>query len=325
MNEEGTERILFVGGGPAAVTAIHNFRKLDDHVEIFMVEPKDYVEVTWATFRTPFDAKLADETLLPLEPWCDDNKVKHVRAIVTKLTETEATLDNGDMISFTIAVICAGATAPWSGLGRGPLKLSKKERMKQLQEEGDRLLNAGSVCVVGGGLVGAELAGDLADFAQEQNKTLAVTLVHSGPHLCNADCNKGCGDRIQEKLSKLGVKVVLNERASSTDNGTVNLTKSGEEIEAKEVVMTVGVQAVNKSFLDARYLDEKGWVQVDPTFRVNNSKTLMSVGDGCNFLMKAANQVFMNKQVVAHNIKQVLDENAGKSAKALKNGGPFEL
>lgn len=316
--------LLVIGGGPVALTAIASLRKLgDSDVRIVMVEPKDYCEIVWATFRTPFDAALADDMILPLEPWCAAQQVEHVRSKVKKVSETEATLENGDVIHFTVALLATGASCPWSGLGRGPQSWTKPERMEHLQLEGEKLLSSDSVCIVGGGLIGVELAGDLADYASSQGKQVTVTLVHNGPHLCHINCSHGCGEMLQRKLEDLGVKVVLNEKAEKLEDGNVRLLHSGDTLNANKVVMTVGVQSVSKSLVDSKYLDAKGFIIVDKTFRVKQSSTLMSAGDCCNYLMNAANQIFMNRAKLAWNIKQVLDENTpGKTPKPLKEVAP---
>lgn len=315
--------LLVIGGGPSGITAISNFRQFDKQhaIPVILVEPKDYVEITWATYRTPFDPALADASLLELAPWCAEHNVQHMRACVTALTDTVATLDNATTIAFATAVICTGATCPWAGLGRGPLRLTKAERLAQLQHEGD-VLRRPKVAVVGGGLIGVELAGDLADYAAD---TTAVTLIHSGPHLCHADCSKGCGNMLQKQLEELGVKVILNEKAEQIDGGKLKLLKSGEELDVDQVVMTIGMSSASKGFVDAKYLNEKGWIVVDESFRVKGSKTLMSVGDACTFLYNAANQVFTNKEKIGFNVKQVYDENTTGKCETLKNGASFHL
>ena len=58
--------LLVVGGGIAALTSVANFRLLDSSVKIIVVEPKDYCETVWAAYRTPFDAKLAEQ----IKPCC---------------------------------------------------------------------------------------------------------------------------------------------------------------------------------------------------------------------------------------------------------------
>jgi protoporphyrinogen oxidase len=44
-------RALVIGGGVAGCTAIVGLRKKDKGVEIVLVEPKDHLEVFWATYR----------------------------------------------------------------------------------------------------------------------------------------------------------------------------------------------------------------------------------------------------------------------------------
>jgi NAD(P)H-nitrite reductase large subunit len=74
----------------------------------------------------------------------------------------------------------------------------------------------------------------------------------------------------QKTLETLGVKVLLNEKVVDR-NGKYVLKKSGQEMTASQVIWTAGFKPLN-SFLDAKFLDKKGWLQVDD-FRVKDPTT----------------------------------------------------
>jgi NADH dehydrogenase FAD-containing subunit len=44
-------KVLVIGGGVAGCAAIVGLRKKDKKVEIVLVEPKDHLEVFWASYR----------------------------------------------------------------------------------------------------------------------------------------------------------------------------------------------------------------------------------------------------------------------------------
>jgi apoptosis-inducing factor 2 len=94
--------------------------------------------------------------------------------------------------------------------------LTQQERIQHLEQDGQRLLDAESVLVVGGGLIGVETAGDLAYFAAAEGKTLEITLVHSGQTLIPefAEC---ASHMVYKKSTKLGVKVILNDKGSAIE------------------------------------------------------------------------------------------------------------
>jgi NADH dehydrogenase FAD-containing subunit len=100
--------VLVIGGGISGDSAIVGLRKYDKEVEIVLVEPKDYCESAWAAYRSPFDEATAKASLHPLEPFCKKSNVNHIQSVVTKLTNEDATLENGDVIKFDTCVISTG-------------------------------------------------------------------------------------------------------------------------------------------------------------------------------------------------------------------------
>ena len=97
---------------------------------------------------------------MDLTAFCQANHVTHIRALVVTLDTKEATLENGRVVDFTVTVVASGATSKWPGLGRRPPTDdgSRLARLQAIQREGEHLLNVGSILVVGGGIVGTELA-----------------------------------------------------------------------------------------------------------------------------------------------------------------------
>jgi NADH dehydrogenase FAD-containing subunit len=121
-------------------------------------------------------------------------------------------------------------------------------------------------------------------------------------------------EMIKRKLEKLGVKVILNDRVKTGEDGKMTLESNGEEIKADAVVMTIGNKPINSFIQESSWLDEKGWVQVDEFFRVKGAGgKVFAVGDCSNLLMNAAAKVLANGDVLGKNIKATLDAiSAGK-------------
>lgn len=82
-------------------------------------------------------------------------------------------------------------------------------RTRELREVGDRLMEAKSVLVVGGGHIGAEVAGDVKCFAaMAGNEGCTVTLVQKRKRLV-PEYGVSAGEMLKERLHKLGVCVRL--------------------------------------------------------------------------------------------------------------------
>ena len=305
-----SSKVLVIGGGIAGVSTCSGLRKYESNqdVEIILVEPKDHVEMFWAAYRSPFDAKTAEGSLFSLEKFCTKHSIQHLQTTVTQLSTTSATLENGQVIEFDMAVLATGASMPWDGFGRGLTAASKtrQERLEMLKREGNRLLSSETVVIGGGGLVGSELASDLATFSRNANRSVRVILVHSGDYLCHHEMNPKAGKMLQEKMEKLGIRVILNEKLIKNDEGKMVLENSGELIEADQFIMTTGVEPMN-SFVDPGFLNDKGWIEVDEYFQVKGAEgKLFAMGDCCTGLPNAGWLLIQNSKTIGWNISAIL-------------------
>lgn len=318
-----TKTCIIIGGGLGGLTAAAGLRKVNSAVRIVLVEPKDYCEVFWATYRSPFDSVVAEKSLKPLAEFCAKHAVEHVATTVEQLTtqQQEAVLGNGTTIAFDVCVVAVGAGCKWEACGRGLVQTTTRaDRLQALQAEGEALVHtATSVVIVGGGLIGSELAGDVAFYKQQNKLPVNVTLIQSGPQLCQEMSAKSAA-LVQKKLEQLGVRVILNERAN-VDGSNVKLGSSGETIAADRVVMTVGNVPVT-GFMDPSVLDETGLIQVEKTFAVKNTDNkIFSIGDCCDLLPNQGAQVLEQKRIIGGNLNAVLLGGDSSSLSLCKESG----
>lgn len=307
--------------------AISALRKVDKKFdqEIVLVEPKDFLELQWASYRSPFDEWVAEGSTIALEPFCDKHRVKHIRSMVDQLKKDQAKLTDGTVLKFSVCLLAVGASIPWEGMGNGLPKGydgTRSGRLVQMKEWGQKLLNSEKVVIVGGGLIGSELAGDLAVYSKRAKKDTQVTLVHSGSHLV-AEIREDSARMIEKKLKKLGVKVILNDKAIDK-SGKLVLASTGTELEADEVVKVVGLTAINKFVEIEGALTERGFLNTDEYFRVNGSDgKVFAFGDCCTTLDNAGRLLLDNGPSVAHNMISthfglVRDDNLKKADNGLK-------
>lgn len=304
-------RVLVVGGGMAGMTACTSLRKFDKSVEIVVVDPKEYMEVHWASVRNIFDEGMAARSIFAIDKWAVSKSIKVIRDRVTSLTPREATLSDGTVIEFHAAVVCTGAQTRLPALGRGPPSTRTKaagdrdRRLAQLAAEGSKYLSARSVLIVGGGLVGVEFAGDLAYYARANGKSIKMTLVHSGNRLC-PEMSPKAAEMVKFKLENLGVQVLLCDRATQ-EGSEVRLQSTNKLLDAEQVVWTTGLRSCS-NFLGREYLDEKGWIKVDDYFRVVGAEqSLFALGDCCDLLPNAGSQILGTMAVIGKNIAVTLD------------------
>lgn len=303
------KRLLVIGGGLAGLAAISGLRKAGDKdTEITLVEPKNHCEIFWTAYRSPFEEWVAKDSLFPLDVFCKKHNVHHIMSIVTNLTLTEATV-NGKTVPFDVCVVAVGADSKWAGMGRGLHKnVTREARLADMKLVGSKLLNAKNVLIVGGGLIGSELAGDVACYGGKEGPK--VTLIQSKERLC-LEMSEDGSEMVKSKLEKLGVKVILNDRAEASDKGKMVLKSTGEVIEADEVVMTIGLQPMNTFLaepLKKEALDESGWLVTDNFLRVKGTNGKIFAFGDCEMttLPTAGNQYMNASTLFGKNLKVVL-------------------
>jgi NADPH-dependent 2,4-dienoyl-CoA reductase/sulfur reductase-like enzyme len=112
------------------------------------------------------------------------------------------------------------------------------------------------ILVIGGGITGLEIAAEAAEASDAD-----VTLVHSGSRLGASDKQHKL---ISQRLQKQGVRVLLNERATASDDAGKTFKLDGKNETFDVVFMCTG----NK--VDARFTDPLGDVVANGRIEVNS-------------------------------------------------------
>ena len=318
-----TKKLLVIGAGTAGLAAIVGLRSFDkeNKVEITLVEPKDFTEIVYASYRSPFEPWVAEGSLFSLDKFAKKYAVKHSRSIVTELTKDKAVLKDGTVMEFDVVLVATGAKMDWTGLGSGLPQDhdgTHTDRLRAMKEAGDKVLKGNNILIVGGGLVGSELAGDVAVYAKRAGKTdVKVTLVHSQDHLC-PEMYESAARYLESKLRKVGVDIILNDKVLEKDGKHV-LQSNGKVLEADTVIKTVGYTTDSWFVKIEGALDAKGYLASDDYFRVQGGDgKVFAYGDCCNTLAKRAIVHLDNMSIIGHNLWAALQ---GKSSDGdLKKG-----
>jgi NADH dehydrogenase FAD-containing subunit len=158
----------------------------------------------------------------------------------------------------------------------------RAQRIEHFASAASKIARARHVMIIGGGIVGVELAADLANA--EMRAPRRITLVHGGPRLMD-DLPVSAGERATKWLRKHGVNVLVGEKFVPNETNADETTKtykgvhSGTTITPDEVIVATGARPATE-FLTEREisgtehlkvpLDGSGRIRVDPkTFRVD--------------------------------------------------------
>ncbi|KAL2855331.1 hypothetical protein BJY01DRAFT_257058 [Aspergillus pseudoustus] len=196
--------------------------------------------------------------------------------------------------SYDYLVIASGSTTP-ATLGLTGLKIPFKadgleDTRSGIENASKELAAAKSVVIGGGGPLGVELAGELAEAAGPKKR---INLVSRSEALLTSPGmgameDVRVGNKAESLLRAKGVEVLKSAMVEKvtqdpeTKKWIVELMPTGQRIEADAYVDTTGT-IPNNVFIPKSYLNDDGWVNVDAHFRVVDGETSRSdtyaVGD----------------------------------------------
>lgn len=132
-----------------------------------------------------------------------------------------------------------------------------------------------SLAIIGGGVVGCEMATAFSDLGAK------VTVISRGRLLEGVE--DFAGDAVADTLRDRGVTVMLDTGTSSVSrdaHGVTIETDTGETVQAAEVLAATGRQARTDDLgLEVVGLTDGEWIEVDDTMRVKGVDWLYAVGD----------------------------------------------
>jgi NADH dehydrogenase FAD-containing subunit len=262
---------LIIGGGFAGATLAQRLAK--QGIDTLLVDQKDYFEVTYATLRNA--AALDSMPTSPRKRYSDFLNSAFVQASVESMAQNHVVLDNGQTIAFEHAIIATGSRYPSLPLAKSNDARSKQAREKELQSIHGELTAAKDVLVIGGGIVGVELAGELA----HAHPSAKITLAHNKSTLL--DTMKPKAQQLaHQQLTALGVTIKTNSTYVAEDQHYRDTTNG--DIAKPDLVLSAIGTLPNSEFMRTNLsaaLDDRGYVKVNEQLQVEGFEHIYALGD----------------------------------------------
>lgn len=229
---ERTHNIVVIGAsfaGHYAARILARSLPPDSKYRVVVVEPNSHFQFTWVLPRfCVIPGGHEHKAFVPYGKYADaaDGALHWIKDRAARITESEVVLQDGaESIPYDHLVIATGA-AVQSGLPSRVNNTEKAEGVRLLQVMQQRIAQADTVVVVGGGAAGVEVATDAKSLYPEKR----IILVHSRAapmHRFGKDLQIAA----MGGLKRLDVEVILEDRVIEEDdaNGSVTL-KSGRKI-----------------------------------------------------------------------------------------------
>lgn len=245
--QRAKQKVIVVGAGAAAYRFIHTYRECNQEDEIHVFSKEKY----------PFyNRVLLPEYVNQHRSWEDMQKFKSegdmdklnihlfVENAIESIDRTNKTVtdEKGRVHYYDILILATGSSAfvpadvPLHM--RGVFTMRNRENADELREY---LGNKGHVLIVGGGLLGLELAAALRDAK------IDVTIIQLGSRLMERQLDPMASSLLREKIEEMGIQLFVNNQVdqlapAGDEKAITALLKSGKSINCNAVVYAIGTR-----------------------------------------------------------------------------------
>jgi len=210
-------------------------------------------------------------------------------------------------IPFEYAVIGSGSV--YGILKPDAAEGQPAQRFKSWQREAERLRDAASIAVIGGGPVGVELAAEVAVRYPQKR----IALVDSSTSLCSPFAHEKSSSYVEGWLKKRGVELILGEKCEPGGQGGGLMLSNGKRVEADVVYKCVGMRPDTGLLENGPYAasrDARGYAIVEESLQLKGgSGRVFCLGDAMTIEgsshTRLGHTAEVQAKVVASNIERL--------------------
>ena len=264
------KKVIVIGGGFAGSLAA---QELEKDFDVTLIDTKNYFEFTPGILRTIIEPEHIKRIHVSHTHYLKKTKV--VLGKAGKISEKKVRVNDRNY-SYDYLVICSGSSYNFPIKGGGVVMA---DRMRDLTECHSKLESSSKILIVGGGLVGVELAGEICN----KYKNKKIIMVEFEKRLMIRNNLKSAEYALSFLVGK-GAKVIFNEKVVSS-KGDLYLTDKKRKIKADMMFLCTGIKP-NSEFMRRKYLDKKDFIKVNNYLQVVGHKNIFAVGDVNNVLQE---------------------------------------
>ncbi len=240
------KKLIIIGGGFAGIAVA---KHLENDFAVTLIDLTDYFEFTPGILRTLVEPEHLAKIHFHYSSYLEKSRL--ITGEVKKICDHQVWV-NDQVLDFDYLLISSGSSY------ESPIKegVVITARAKNLIESNQKLEGAKKVLIVGGGLVGVELAGEII----ERYPTKDLTIIHGAERLMERQPPKA--SRFAQKfLTKRGVKILVGEFVTKDEAGYF-YTNKGTKLKPDLILLCTGIKP-NVNFARecfAQEIEGKGFV-----------------------------------------------------------------
>ena len=293
------KRIVIIGGGFAGSYIARYFDK-NKNYHVTLIDNKNYFEFTPSIVKVLTNPNHIKNIQVRHEDYLKNSEIiiGNVVDINPEKNKIEVKYESKQKnIFYDHLVISSGSTY---NLPFKENNLILPVRADHLTKYHNTLEKSNEILIVGGGLVGVEIAGEISQNYNNKN----ITIIHSKEKLMERQ-NQKCSLYAKKILELRGVKIIFNEKVIKNKNG-VYFTDKGTDIKSDLCFVCTGI-VPNFDFMknNLKYsLNENNYVIVNEFLQVKNYINIFAAGDISDVKEeKTAQNAIKQGNIVCINIK----------------------
>ena len=278
------QHIVIIGNGISGVTLARHVRKLSPVFKITIISSETEYFFSRTALMYIYMGHMKFEHTQPYEKWFwKKNRIDLKKAYVERIDTTSKTLylKDDEILTYDKLVIASGSKPNkfgWPGQNlKGVLGLYHKQDLESLEKYAPNNDVCKRAVIVGGGLIGIELAEMLS------SRSIPVTFLVRERSFWNGVLPKGESEMINRHILSHHIDLRLStnlKEIKSDEQGQVKsiiIEETGEEIPCQLVGLTAGVSP-NIEFLRSSKIETNRGVLVN-RYLETNQKDVFAIGD----------------------------------------------
>ncbi|ESX02120.1 hypothetical protein KL918_003663 [Ogataea parapolymorpha] len=287
-------RITIIGAGLYGAFAAKKLSKVPG-LEITLISKKNYINFVPSVPRN-FVTQNLDGYSRTLEEIFGDSITLIYDEAVSFDDKKVTTRKNGD-VAFDVLIVATGSILSHEF----ELPNTVDSAVEHFKKEFEQVERAKNITVIGGGISGCELVGELAHkFKDEIAKgEKRINLIHSNSNVLSDHEINSVRQSVKYQLEGMNVKLYLGQKATLDGD---KVYAGSEEVPTDHIIWTTGVKPNTPDSPLEGLKNEKGEIKVKPTFQTVASPNIFAIGDCVDFVIKAVAPLKKWNSVLVDNV-----------------------
>ena len=287
MKTNKTMKVVIIGNNVAGTFTAQNLRFLNDDIEIHIYTQEQYPYYTRIKLPELISKKVTIESLIVFkEKWYKNKRIYlHLNKKAINIDPTNKTIlfeDDGEPVVYDKLILALGSIPSIPSIKNAREMKDQDKGVFTLRTIDDALrirdyiekLSVRKAIVIGGGLLGLELANQLKDT------NLETTVVEFFPRLLPRQLDEECATMLKKEIESRAIKVVLDAVTEEIlGNGKVRgiKLKDGRTLDAGIILIQAGISLTIDLAKNAGIKTNRGIIVNE--FLETSEKDIYAVGD----------------------------------------------